>query len=94
MLNDTIIVFSSDNGAALLGEDLNGGSSWPLRGYKATLWEGGLRAPGFVWSTRLRKRRRMSRQLMHIVDWLPTLYSAAGERFAKHVKQWHNTKND
>ncbi|XP_037509609.1 arylsulfatase B [Rhipicephalus sanguineus] len=78
MLNDTIIVFSSDNGASLQGADFSGGSSWPFRGYKATLWEGGLRAPGFVWSTRLKKRRRLSRQLMHIVDWLPTLYSAAG----------------
>lgn len=78
MLNDTIIVFSSDNGADLFGKHLTGASSWPLRGCKATLWEGGLRAPGFVWSTRLKRRRRMSRQLMHIVDWLPTLYSAAG----------------
>ncbi|XP_075537060.1 arylsulfatase B-like isoform X2 [Dermacentor variabilis] len=78
MLNDTIIVFSSDNGAALFGEDLNGSSSWPLRGCKSTLWEGGIRAPAFIWSARLKKRRRASRQMMHIVDWLPTLYSAAG----------------
>ncbi|XP_077556022.1 arylsulfatase B-like isoform X4 [Haemaphysalis longicornis] len=78
MLNDTIIVFSSDNGAKPHGSGSTGGSNWPLRGTKATLWEGGLRAPAFVWSTRLRKRHRVSRQMMHIVDWLPTLYSAAG----------------
>ncbi|XP_065294694.1 arylsulfatase B-like [Dermacentor albipictus] len=94
MLNDTIIVFSSDNGAALSGEDLNGGSSWPLRGYKTTLWEGGIRAPAFIWSTRLRKRRRASRQMMHIVDWLPTLYSAAGGSVSRlgptdGVDMWH-----
>ncbi|XP_037563230.1 arylsulfatase B-like isoform X1 [Dermacentor silvarum] len=94
MLNDTIIVFSSDNGAALFGEDLNGGSCWPLRGYKGTLWEGGLRAPAFVWSARLKKQRRVSRQMMHIVDWLPTLYSAAGGRVSHlgptdGVDMWH-----
>ncbi|XP_077515256.1 arylsulfatase B-like isoform X1 [Amblyomma americanum] len=78
MLNDTIIVFSSDNGGALFDEQAYGANNWPLRGDKASLWEGGLRAPAFVWSTRLKQRRRVSRQMMHIVDWLPTLYSAAG----------------
>ncbi|KAH6919379.1 hypothetical protein HPB50_029640 [Hyalomma asiaticum] len=78
MINDTIIVFSSDNGADLFGTHLTGASCWPLRGCKSALWEGGLRAPGFVWSTRLKKKRRVSRLLMHIVDWLPTLYSSAG----------------
>ncbi|KAK8780125.1 hypothetical protein V5799_018534 [Amblyomma americanum] len=78
MLNDTIIVFSSDNGGPLFDGQAHGASNWPLRGNKATLWEGGLRAPAFVWSTRLKQRRRVSRQMMHIVDWLPTLYSAAG----------------
>lgn len=82
MLNDTIIVFSSDNGGALFAEEAYGASNWPLRGNKATLWEGGLRAPAFVWSTRLKQRQRVSRQMMHIVDWLPTLYSAAGGKLS------------
>uniref|UniRef100_T1IX37 Sulfatase N-terminal domain-containing protein n=1 Tax=Strigamia maritima TaxID=126957 RepID=T1IX37_STRMM len=45
---------------------------------KNTLWEGGVRASGFVWSLKLEERKRVSSQLMHISDWLPTLYHAVG----------------
>lgn len=78
MLENAIIVFSSDNGALPYGVHANSGFNWPLRGTKMSLWEGGVRVPGFVWSPLLQKRRRVSRQLMHITDWLPTLYAAAG----------------
>ncbi|XP_075539867.1 arylsulfatase B-like [Dermacentor variabilis] len=79
MLDDTVIVFSSDNGAAPFNSPLdNLGSNWPLRGSKGTLWEGGVRAAAFLWTRRLLHRRRVSQQLMHVTDWLPTLFSAAG----------------
>ncbi|XP_075540031.1 arylsulfatase B-like [Dermacentor variabilis] len=79
MLDDTIIVFSSDNGAAVFDSAMvNLGSNWPLRGAKTTLWEGGVRSAAFMWTRRLLPHRRVSHQLMHITDWLPTLYSAAG----------------
>ncbi|KAL1481183.1 hypothetical protein MTO96_034617 [Rhipicephalus appendiculatus] len=78
MLRDTIIVFSSDNGGAPTGPISNRGINWPLRGMKTTLWEGGIRLPAFLWTPDLLPRRRVSHQLMHAVDWLPTLYSAAG----------------
>ena len=45
---------------------------------KDTLWEGGVRGAGFVWSPQLKKNSRVSKQMMNIEDWLPTLYSAAG----------------
>ena len=48
------------------------------RGLKSTLWEGGTRATGFIWSPLLEKSRYHSRHMMHVVDWLPTLLSAAG----------------
>ncbi|CAN7940933.1 unnamed protein product, partial [Ixodes hexagonus] len=78
MLEDTIIAFSSDNGGSPYGPNSNRGYNWPLRGAKGTLWEGGIRVPAFVWSPRLGKNSRVSNQLMHISDWLPTLYAAAG----------------
>lgn len=37
MLKDTIIVFSSDNGAAPAPMNLNAGSNWPLRGVGFTI---------------------------------------------------------
>ncbi|CAN8031238.1 unnamed protein product, partial [Ixodes persulcatus] len=78
MLNDTIIVFCSDNGALPWGFKSNRGYNWPLRGGKFTLYEGGVRGTAFLWSRRLKNTKRVSNQLMHISDWLPTLYSSAG----------------
>jgi len=46
---------------------------------KATPWEGGIRTVAFVWSKLLPQRKQLPNQLMHISDWLPTLYQAAGK---------------
>ncbi|KAH9370113.1 hypothetical protein HPB48_011280 [Haemaphysalis longicornis] len=78
MLDNSIVVFSSDNGGSPFGFHATRSFNWPLRGSKGTHWEGGTRAAAFIWSPLLRKRRRVSHQMMHITDWLPTLYHAAG----------------
>lgn len=79
MLENTIIVFSSDNGAPHIGNsDHTVGSNFPLRGGKPSIWEGGSRVPAFVWSPLFKKSGYISKQLMHISDWLPTLLQAAG----------------
>ncbi|XP_049861527.1 arylsulfatase B-like [Schistocerca gregaria] len=75
MLDNAIIVFISDNGGATT---MNWGSNYPLRGMKASLWEGGVRGAAAVWSPLLQNTPRVSNQLMHVSDWLPTLYAAAG----------------
>ncbi|KAL1485794.1 hypothetical protein MTO96_031744 [Rhipicephalus appendiculatus] len=83
MLENTVIVFSSDNGGAIWGNERSRGFNWPLRGAKGTVWEGGTRAAAFVWSPLLVRRRQVNNELMHITDWLPTFYSLAGGDAAK-----------
>lgn len=46
MLENSIIVFTTDNGGPADGFNLNAASNWPLRGTKNTLWEGGVRGAG------------------------------------------------
>lgn len=82
MLENSIIVFSTDNGGAVQGMDKSSGSNWPLRGSKYNMWEGGVRGTAFIWSQLLSSSTSMNRvssNLMHISDWLPTLYAAAGK---------------
>lgn len=78
MLNNSIIIFSTDNGGPAEGFNLNAASNWPLRGVKNTLWEGGVRGAALLFSPLLSQKNRVSNQTMHIADWLPTLYHAAG----------------
>uniref|UniRef100_A0A161M804 Arylsulfatase b n=1 Tax=Triatoma infestans TaxID=30076 RepID=A0A161M804_TRIIF len=77
ILHNTIIVFTTDNGGPAAGFNLNAASNWPFRGVKNTLWEGGVRGVGLIWSPLLKNSSRVSDQMFHISDWLPTLLSAA-----------------
>ncbi|XP_011269374.2 arylsulfatase B [Camponotus floridanus] len=78
MLKNSIIVFISDNGAQTEGFLQNYGSNYPLRGLKFSLFEGGVRGAAYIYSPLIDRLSRVSTQLFHITDWLPTLYSAAG----------------
>ena len=40
LYNNSVIVFSTDNGGPAAGFDMNTACNYPLRGVKATLWEG------------------------------------------------------
>lgn len=78
MLENSIVLFFSDNGAQTEGLYQNFGSSWPFRGLKFTLFEGGVRGTGVLYSPLLKNKKYVNRQLIHITDFLPTFYSAAG----------------
>ena len=78
--DNTIVIFTSDNGS--LGDDPvpvggdgnpHGGSNAPLRGTKGQTWEGGQRVPGIVrWPARIAPGR-VSDEVVSSIDLLPTL---------------------
>ena len=41
MWNETLVIFTTDNGGAIYGNGSAGGNNWPLRGGKGANWEGG-----------------------------------------------------
>ncbi|KDR14503.1 arylsulfatase B-like [Zootermopsis nevadensis] len=85
MLNNSIIIFSTDNGGPAAGFNLNAASNWPLRGVKDTLWEGGVRGVGLVWSPLIPEAPRVANHLMHIQDWLPSLLHAVNASVPSHL---------
>ncbi|WP_300394546.1 sulfatase [Henriciella sp.] len=76
LAENTIVIFSSDNGGpGYIGlPDIND----PYRGWKLTLFEGGIRVPLFMrWPAQLPGGRAISAPAAHI-DLLPTLAAACG----------------
>lgn len=88
-LDDTLIIFLSDNGGSTGTENndtryagvhpsfripaLNG----ILRGKKGTLYEGGIRTPALLyWSNKLKPREEQTP--IHVADWFPTLAGLTG----------------
>eukprot|EP00057_Strongylocentrotus_purpuratus_P032679 XP_788463.2 PREDICTED: arylsulfatase B isoform X2 [Strongylocentrotus purpuratus] len=69
--NDTVLVFTTDNG----GTPGKSGNNWPLRGTKNTLWEGGVHGVGFITGPMIPAgvQGTVSKHFMHISDWFPTL---------------------
>ncbi|WP_028113398.1 arylsulfatase [Ferrimonas kyonanensis] len=75
--DDTIVFYSTDNGPHM--------NSWPdagttpFRGEKNTNWEGAYRVPAMVrWPGKI-KAGEVSNEIMHHMDWFPTLLAAAGD---------------
>jgi uncharacterized sulfatase len=74
---NTLILFLSDN-----GHEPGAGSSAPLRGAKATLFEGGVRSPLIVWGDGLLARDvrgvRNETAVFQAFDFVPSLLNIAG----------------
>ena len=84
LLENTIFVFSSDNGPAYDGyggtDDAFFNSAGGLRGRKGSLYEGGVRVPTIVsWKGKI-EAGGVSEYVSGLEDWLPTLLSLAGSK--------------
>ncbi|XP_026322449.1 arylsulfatase J-like [Hyposmocoma kahamanoa] len=97
MLNNTIILFLSDNGGAYQKKYPNFASNWPLRGTKFSPFEGGQRVVGLVWSPLVNTTNHLLKGFVHAVDWLPTILTAAGldpPTEIDGIDQWNSILNN
>jgi arylsulfatase A-like enzyme len=96
-LANTLIVFTSDNGATPTARNDDpqypgtypagpaGGTNLPLRGKKTELWEGGIRVPAFAYWPGKLKPGKLAAPL-HAVDWMPTLCGLADWKASQDLK--------
>lgn len=79
---NTIIVFSSDNGPWLT-EGPMGGTAIPLFQGKGTTWDGGQRVPTIIrWKGKI-KGGRVVNEVAAMTDWFPTFVNLAGGKIPK-----------
>ena len=71
---NTVVVFMSDNGGVSGGNHSNA----PLRESKGTLYEGGIRVPMMVRYPALIKSASITKEPVHVIDYLPTFLDIAG----------------
>ncbi len=83
LADDTIVIFTSDNGTTHLGDEVDYEffeSVDPLRGLKGSLYEGGIRVPLVVrWPGRV-PAGTVSDFVTGFEDWLPTLLDLSGAK--------------
>uniref|UniRef100_A0A1A9UM25 Sulfatase N-terminal domain-containing protein n=1 Tax=Glossina austeni TaxID=7395 RepID=A0A1A9UM25_GLOAU len=78
ILDNTIVLSYSDNGAPTVGLYVNTDSNYPFRGQKESPWECGIRSTSFLWCSLLKQRHFLTHQVMHAIDWFPNLAVAVG----------------
>jgi arylsulfatase A-like enzyme len=75
-LDNTVVVFTTDNGAETVS--FPDGGITPFKGQKGSAWEGGYRAPCVVrWPGHIRPGT-VKTKLFAALDWVPTLVDIAG----------------
>jgi arylsulfatase A-like enzyme len=77
LTNDTIVIFTTDNGPWLPFKDY-GGSAGPLRGGKGSNWEGGQRVPCVMRWPGVIPAGSVRREVMTTMDVFPTLAAWVG----------------
>jgi arylsulfatase len=74
--NNTIVVFTTDNGAETI--TFPDGGTTPFKGGKLTTWEGGMRAPMVIRWPGVIKPGTIKNDTFASLDWLPTFVEIAG----------------
>lgn len=75
--DNTMVFYSTDNGPHY--NTWPDAAATPFRGEKNTNWEGGWRVPAMVrWPGKIRPGS-ISNEIMHHMDWFPTLVAMAGD---------------
>jgi arylsulfatase len=75
-LDNTIIIWTSDNGAET--QTYPDGGITPFKGAKLTTWEGGMRVPLLIRWPGVIKPGTVNSEIFSMLDWLPTLADIAG----------------
>ncbi|MFL5188864.1 MAG: arylsulfatase [Microvirga sp.] len=75
-LENTIIVFTTDNGAETI--TFPDGGTTPFKGGKLSTWEGGMRAPLLVRWPGVIRPGTVKNDIFAALDWMPTLVNIAG----------------
>ena len=84
-LDNTIVVFTTDNGAETI--TYPDGGITPFAGGKLTTWEGGMRAPCVIrWPGHI-KPGTVNNDIFASLDWLPTFVEIAGGPKGDGLKQ-------
>ena len=84
-LNNTIVVFTTDNGAETI--TFPDGGTTPFKGGKLTTWEGGMRAPLVIRWPGVIRPGTVKNEMFASLDWLPTLVKIAGGPKGDALKQ-------
>ena len=71
LAEETLVVFTSDNGAAV-------GSSLPLRAKKGSVYDGGIREPTLMWRPGFIPAGSVCREVAATIDLMPTLAGLCG----------------
>jgi arylsulfatase len=75
-LDNTIVVFTTDNGAETI--TYPDGGTTPFKGGKLSTWEGGMRAPCVIrWASHI-KPGTVLNDIFSSLDWVPTFVEIAG----------------
>ena len=83
--NNTIVVFTTDNGAEAIS--FPDGGVTPFKGQKGEAWEGGYRAPMVVRWPGVIRPGTVKNQLFAALDWVPTFVDIAGGPKGEGLKQ-------
>lgn len=104
--NNTYIIFMSDNGGVHYVLNKRGvpqegnmehpvpTSNSPLKGGKATVYEGGVRVPLIIWKKNIENPKKVVKTAVDITDIFPTILAMSGEDAGTYINNVSDTNNN